>query len=174
MSAIKGPDSAQRSGQAFERLVCQYQGALLRMCYLNLRDRELAKDAVQETFMRAYGSMQSFRGESSEKTWLMRIAMNVCCDMRRSHWFRLIDPRYTPEMLPEAAEPFEEEEERLVLEIMKLPRKLRDVILLHYYQNMTVTEIASVLGIAQSSVSGRLGRAREKLRVLLEGRGIHG
>ncbi len=174
MSKIKGPDGALWDDREFERLVCQYQKTLLRMCYLNLRDKELAKDAVQETFIKAYGSMRSFRGDSSEKTWLMKIAMNVCCDIRRSHWFRLIDSRYTPDMLPEAAEPFEEEEERLVVEIIKLPRKLREVILLHYYQNMTVTEIADSLGIAQSSVSGRLKRAREKLRVLLEGRGIHG
>lgn len=55
---------------------------------------------------------------------------------------------------------------------MRLPRKLREVILLYYYQDMTVTEIAVSLGISQSSVSGRLKRAREKLRALLEGRDL--
>ena len=55
---------------------------------------------------------------------------------------------------------------------MQLPRKLREVILLYYYQDMTVTEIAVSLGISQSSVSGRLKRAREKLRALLEGRDL--
>lgn len=154
-------------------MVDEYQTMLLRMCYLYLRDRTLAEDAVQETFIKAYRSMQSFRGDSSEKTWLMKIAMNTCCDIHRSRWFRLIDRRYTPEMLPEAAEPFEQEEEDLVAEIMQLPLKLREVIVLHYYQNMNVTEIADSLGISQSSVSGRLKRGREKLRALLERGKIH-
>lgn len=173
MSNIKGPDSAQNHDREFERLVCQYQKTLLRMCYLYLRDKTLAEDAVQETFIKVYRSMQSFRGDSSEKTWLMKIAMNTCCDMHRSHWFRMIDPRYTPDMLPEASEPFEQEEEEMVVQVMQLPRKLREVILLYYYQDMTVTEIADSLGISQSSVSGRLKRARDKLRALLERRDIH-
>lgn len=182
MSEIKGPDGAQTDERmddrmdemVFERLVCQYQKTLLRMCYLHLRDKDLAEDAVQETFIKAYRSMQSFRGDSSEKTWLMKIAMNVCCDIHRSHWFKQIDFRYTPDMLPQAVEPFEQEEETLVAQIMQLPLKLREVILLYYYQNMSVMDIADSLGISQSSVSGRLKRAREKLRVLLERRDIRG
>jgi len=61
----------------------------------------------------------------------------------------------------------------LIAEIMQLPRKLREVILLYYYQDMTVTEIADSLGISQSSVSGRLKRGRDKLRILLERRDIN-
>ena len=53
---------------------------------------------------------------------------------------------------------------------MKLPRKMREAILLYYYQDMSTEEIAETLGIAQSSVSNRLRRGREKLRKLLEGR----
>ena len=77
-----------------------------------------------------------------------------------------------PELLPQAAEPFAPAEEELVTQVIQLPRKLREVILLYYYQDMTVTEIAVSLGISQSSVSGRLKRARGKLRTLLEGRDI--
>ena len=99
--------------------------------------------------------------------------MNTCYDIHRSNWFKMIDPRYTPDMLPEASEPFDQKEEDLVAEIMQLPRKLREVILLYYYQDMTVTEIADSLGISQSSVSGRLKRARDKLRILLERRDIN-
>ena len=155
-----------------ERLVLQYQQPLLRTCFLYLRDRTLAEDAVQETFLKAYRSLASFRGECSEKTWLMKIAMNTCCDLRRAHRLRSIDPRRIPELLPQAAEPFAPAEEELVTQVIQLPRKLREVILLYYYQDMTVTEIAVSLGISQSSVSGRLKRARGKLRTLLEGRDI--
>ena len=127
---------------------------------------------MQETFLKAYRSLASFRGECSEKTWLMKIAMNTCCDLRRAHRLRSIDPRRIPELLPQAAEPFAPAEEELVTQVIQLPRKLREVILLYYYQDMTVTEIAVSLGISQSSVSGRLKRARGKLRTLLEGRDI--
>ena len=118
--------------------------------------------------MKVYRNMDSFRGESSEKTWLMRIAMNTCNDIHRSHWFRIVDPRYTPDMLPEPTQCFEAEEERLVESVLQLPRKMREVLLLYYYQDMTVNEIADSLRISQSSVSGRLKRARAKLRALLE------
>ena len=172
MSRIKGPDRAQDPNHELERLVLQYQQPLLRTCFLYLRDRTLAEDAVQETFLKAYRSLASFRGECSEKTWLMKIAMNTCCDLRRAYRLRSIDPRRIPDLLPQAAEPFSQEEEALVMQVMQLPRKLREVILLYYYQDMTVTEIAVSLGISQSSVSGRLKRAREKLRTLLEGRDL--
>ncbi|MBS5572569.1 MAG: sigma-70 family RNA polymerase sigma factor [Clostridiales bacterium] len=172
MSRIKGPDRAQDPNHELERLVLQYQQSLLRTCFLYLRDRTLAEDAVQETFLKAYRSLASFRGECSEKTWLMKIAMNTCCDLRRAHRLRSIDPRRIPELLPQAAEPFAPAEEELVTQVIQLPRKLREVILLYYYQDMTVTEIAVSLGISQSSVSGRLKRARGKLRALLEGRDL--
>ena len=172
MSRIKGPDRAQDPNHELERLGLQYQQPLLRTCFLYLRDRTLAEDAVQETFLKAYRSLASFRGECSEKTWLMKIAMNTCCDLRRAHRLRSIDPRRIPELLPQAAEPFAPAEEELVTQVIQLPRKLREVILLYYYQDMTVTEIAVSLGISQSSVSGRLKRARGKLRTLLEGRDI--
>lgn len=172
MSRIKGPDRAQDPNHELERLVLQYQQPLLRTCFLYLRDRALAEDAVQETFLKAYRSLASFRGECSEKTWLMKIAINTCCDLRRAHRLRRIDPCRIPDLLPQTAEPFTQAEEALVTQVMRLPRKLREVILLYYYQDMTVTEIAVSLGISQSSVSGRLKRAREKLRALLEGRDL--
>ena len=127
---------------------------------------------MQDTCLKAYRSLASCRGECSEKTWLMKIAINTCCDLRRAHRLRRIDPCRIPDLLPQAAEPFTEAEEALVTQVMQLPRKLREVILLYYYQDMTVTEIAVSLGISQSSVSGRLKRARGKLRTLLEGRDI--
>ena len=173
LSNIKGPDGAQRSDHEFERIVQQYQTALLRMCCLYLRDCAMAEDAVQETFIKVYRSMGSFRGESSEKTWIMRIALNTCRDMRRSGWFRLFDRRVPMEQLPEASVPFTAEEDSLIGEVMKLPFRLREVILLYYYQDMNVNEIANSLGLSQSSVSGRLKRGRDKLKTALEGRGFH-
>ncbi len=168
MEAVKDPDS--RRDQAIEKLILQYQTPLLRLCFIQLQDRALAEDAVQETFLKAYKSFAQFRGECSEKTWLTRIAVNTCRDFQRGGWFRHTDRRVTPEMLPIGEVQPETEDLDLSLAVMKLPRKLREAILLYYYQDMSTEEIAEALGIAQSSVSSRLQRSREKLRKLLEGR----
>ena len=169
MEAVKDPDS--RRDQTIEKLILQYQTPLLRLCYIQLRDKTLAEDAVQETFLKAYRGFTQFRGESSEKTWLTKIAVNTCRDMQRSAWFRHTDRSVTPEMLPVAADTQPDAEDYdLSMAVMQLPRKLKEVILLYYYHDMGTEEIAETLGIAQSSVSNRLRRSREKLRKLLEGR----
>jgi len=170
MSLVTGPD---RELEKFERMVADHQTALLRMCCLHLGDLALAEGAVQETFLKAWRALSAFRGESSEKTWLMRIAINVCRDMQRGNWFRFVDRRRTPSVLPEAVSPIEPYEEQLVADVMNLPVKLREVILLYYYQGMNTLEIADSLGISQSSVSGRLKRGREKLKKELEGSDDH-
>ena len=168
MEAVKDPDS--RRDQTIERLITQYQTSLLRLCYVQLQDQALAEDAVQETFLKAYKGFDSFRGDSSEKTWLTRIAVNTCRDFQRGGWFKHTDRRITPEMLPVGTVQPDTEDLDLSLALMKLPRKMREAILLYYYQDMSTEEIAETLGIAQSSVSNRLRRGREKLRKLLEGR----
>ena len=173
MSSVTGPDSAPNRDRQFARLVEQYQTPLLRMCWLCLYDKTQAEDAVQETFLKVWRGMDSFRGEAGEKTWIMKIAMHTCVDMNRSGWFRFFNRRVTPETLPEAAVPFEERDDDLTCAVLRLPLKLREVILLYYYQGMKVNEIADALGIAQSSVSGRLKRGRERLRDMLEGRGTN-
>ena len=174
MENVKGPDEKQRRDEQFSHMVETYQTSLLRMCCLYLRDASLAEDAVQETFVKVYRSLHDFRGESSEKTWLFRIGVNVCRDMRRSRWFRYVDRRVTPDTLPMQTDPADEDHEDLSQAIVRLPDKYKEVILLHYYQNMNVREIAQTLGLAPSSVSNRLKKARERLRVLMERGSRHG
>ena len=171
MSNVTGPDTAPNHDQRFERLVDQYQESVLRTCYLYLCDKTLAEDATQETFLRVYRTIDSFRGESSEKTWILKIAMHTCYDINHSGWFRFMNRHVTPEMLhDQTAHPTMDRDEELAAAVMKLPRKLREAILLHYYQGLNNNEIADALNISHSSVSGRLKRGREKLKNLLEGR----
>ena len=171
MEAVKDPGS-ERS-EAIERMVKEWQLPLLRLCYIQLHDKTLAEDAVQETFVKAFRGWAQFRGQSSEKTWLTRIAVNTCKDMRRGAWFRHIDRRVTPEMLPEAIIQPTEKNLDLTLALLNLPKKYREAIMLYYYQDMDVREIGTVLGIAQSSVSNRLKKGRDMLRKALEGRDRH-
>ena len=73
VETVKDPDSKE---QKIEHMVTLYQLPLLRLCIMYLHDEEQAKDAVQETFIKAYRNLDSFRADSSEKTWLTRIAIN--------------------------------------------------------------------------------------------------
>ena len=78
------------ANQNVERMVDEYGDALLRMCYLYLKDYHLAEDAVQETFIKAIKSYDSFKQKSSEKTWITRIAINTCKNIMRNHWFQMV------------------------------------------------------------------------------------
>lgn len=167
MDVVKGPDGIRE--EDFAQLVEEHQVTLLRLCYMVLRDRHLAEDAVQETFLKAYRALDGFRGGSSGRTWLVTIAMNTCRDMRRSAWRRYVDRRVTPEDLPEPALQPDEDDRELTVRVMQLAPRLREVVVLYYYQDMTMVEIAKALGLAQSTVTARLKRAREKLREVLEG-----
>ncbi len=172
MAGDAGSNSSQE--QKLKRFVEEYQTELLRLCFLYLRDAELARDAVQETYLKAYRALDSFRGECGEKTWLTRIAVNTCRDMHRSAWFRHTDRRVTPDMLPAASGNAEERDEDVLLAVMALPVKLREAVLLYFYQDMSVKEIAQALKLSAPAVFARLDRAKKKLRAALEGRGYHG
>jgi len=166
--------TAQGPGpQAEEKLIQMvnaHQTALLRLCYAYLHDQEAAKDAVQETFLKAYRGMNGYRKEASEKTWLSRIAVNVCRDQMKSAWFRRVNRSVTPDMLPESTAARTERDEELTVAVMTLPIKLRECILLYYFEDMNTVEIAQTLRISQQAVSSRLKRGREHLRAALEGR----
>ena len=163
-------DPGNNRDQIIIDLVDQYQGMLLRMCYVYLRDQELARDAVQETFLKAYRGLSTFRSESSVKTWLIQIAINTCKSMRRSAWWRYIDRRVTPEDIPQTVMMTEEDDMDVMCDIMQLPSNLKEVIMLYYWQEMNVTEIAQALGVSQSTVSRRLNHARKRLRDVLDRR----
>lgn len=124
----KGP--AITRDEKLEVLVDKYQISLLKVCFTFLHDRSLAEDAVQETFIKAYQSLDSFRGYSSEKTWIFRIAMNTCRDMLRTRWFRFVDRRIDLSQLPEQSVPTENGDKEIMESVMALPVKLREVILL--------------------------------------------
>ena len=118
------------------RMIKQYGGMLVGTCTMLLGDADLAQDAVQETFIKAYHRMDSFRSEfeGSEKAWLTRIAVNVCRDHQRSRWFRFVDRRTPIDSLILAAPEAGESAWDLYRAVQSLPKRYGEVILLHYYQ----------------------------------------
>ncbi len=165
MDIVKGPDN--RLEERIGEMIQTYEKDLLRLCCMYLKDRTMAEDAVQETFVKAYRNLKSFRGESNEKTWLVRIAINVCKDMQRTAWFQNLGRMVNLDdvKLPQETEVRSE----VVEQIMSLPKKLKEVVLLFYYENMNQSEIAEALGVSVTTVHRRLNKAREALRLLLQG-----
>lgn len=170
METVKGPDSKEAR---IERMVNLYQLPLLRLCLMYLRDEEQAKDAVQETFLKAYRNLDGFRGDASEKTWLTRIAINTCKNVYRSGWLRYVDRSVTLDMVAERSVPASQEDDEITTEILNLPIKLREVALLCWLQGTTCDEAVEMLGISRQAVGSRLNRARKKLRLALEGSDVH-
>lgn len=154
--------------QWLEEAMAQWEVPLLRTCCLLLRDAALAEDAVQETFLKAWRAYDDYRRQASEKTWLMRIAVNTCRDMLRGGWFRRMDHRVDMAELPEPAAPFAEPDDEVTRAILSLPNALRQVVTLRYYQGLSVQEVADVLRIHRRTVHYRLDKAERALRAALE------
>ena len=151
-----------------DQAMAQWEVPLLRTCYLFLRDRMLAEDAMQETFVKAWRAYDSYRKEASEKVWLMRIAINTCRDLRRSRWFVHVDRRVNMDDLPEPAVPFEQPDDTITRAILSLPGALRQVVTLHYFQGFTAQETAQLLRISRRTVHYRLDKAQRLLHSSLE------
>ena len=152
------------------RLMEQYEKDLLRMCCIYLRDISLAEDAVQETFLKAYKNLDALREDAYVKSWLITIAINTCKDIRRSAWFRYVNRHITIDQFPAPTVHYSMSNMEITLEVMRLPRKSMEVVLLYYYQGMNQKEIAQILGISSPAVSKRLRQAYSQLRPVLEGR----
>ena len=146
----------------------QYGDLITRTCCLYLGDRGLAEDASQETFLRAWKSMAQFEGRNNAapKSWLIRIAINTCKNIRRTAWFRKTDRSVTPEELPL---PAQEEDRTLLMTVQALPDKQREVVILRYYHGMSLDEAARTLGLSRSTAFHRLQKALKRLRIQWEG-----
>lgn len=153
-----------------DRIVQEYGNDILRLCVLYLHDRSTAEDAAQDSLIKIDRKLDSFRGESSEKTWIMRIVANTCRDYYRTAWMKHLSSRVSwkeTDVLSCSDEPAREEHERnteVIRAVMRLKKPLREVILFRYYEEMTVQETARALRISDSAVNKRLRKAREQLK----------
>lgn len=152
------------------RLIEQYGDDVLRIAYLYVKDYQRAEDIYQEVFLRVYKQYSGFQGKSSEKTWIIRITINLCKDMLRSFWLRRIMLfRKQEETLPADGDFTERiaansEHRQLFQAVLQLKPVFKEVVLLYYYQQFRTQEIAAILGISEGTVRSRLHRAREILR----------
>ena len=161
---------------AYNGLVLRYQRQVYNLAYRMLGNAEDAGDLVQETFLRAYGALASFRQDASFLTWLYKIASNLCIDQLRSR--KAKGALSLDVELEEGREPAadarscapEEVAMRDAVQtvvhraIQNLPEKYRLVVVMRHLQDMSVDEIARALDLPTGTVKTHLFRAREMLR----------
>jgi len=157
--------------EAFDELVRKHQRPLFGYVYRMCGNRADAEEVVQQALIRAWQGLAGFRGQSSFKTWLYRIATNLCINRvtRRKPLVEL--PEELP--APKSDEPAAAHRQRVVDELVQhaleqLPKDQRAALVMVTYDDMSYQEIAHALGKTAKAVDSLLVRARRNLRKLLE------
>lgn len=151
--------------EAFGKLVIDAQDSLYRVAKSILYSDEDCKDAISEAIIKGFEKLDTLKKDKFAKTWLTRILINECYDiLRKSKNVEDIEA-HTYELGYEEQDNYSE----LYDAIMKLEVDYRTAIVLYYIEGYKIKEIASMVDSTESAVKKRLARAREKLRLYLEG-----
>ncbi len=149
----------------------RYYATMVWIAYSVLLDRGLAEDAAQQAFATAYHRLGSLRRPDRFGPWLAAICRNTAQDMGRARRREAaLQKRAAGEV--RAASESDGFDEAVKEAVDSLPVMYREVVVLHYYSNMSYEEIESVLGISSDKVKGRLARARKQIQVHLENEGF--
>jgi RNA polymerase sigma-70 factor (ECF subfamily) len=163
---------------AVEHFVQTYQGELYRLALSILDDSNEAEEATQEALLAALRALDTFHGASSLKTWLFSITVNICRTRLQRHkrhdqLQRILDGIFKRESISSVEDHAiqKESNEALWHAIHAMNEKHRIPVVLRYYHDLPVTEIAQILQIPEGTVHSRLNTARRLLHdVLKEGR----
>ncbi|MBR0598491.1 sigma-70 family RNA polymerase sigma factor [Clostridiales bacterium BAD-6] len=138
----------------------QYADMVRRICFLHLSNRSDVEDVFQEVFLQYYLNFSKLQNEQHEKAWLCRVTFNKCKDLNKSFWRKKVVS------LDEMEIPFENEEQsEIIIALLQLPSKYKDVVYLHYYEGRSIPEIAKIMSQNTNTIYSRLRRAKEKLKV---------
>jgi RNA polymerase sigma-70 factor (ECF subfamily) len=158
---------------ALKKLFDDYSQPLYRLCFRFLNDVAEAEDAVQEVFLKALQGLDRFKGQSSLSTWLYRIAVNHCLNIRRQRKWRqwlnldfLNDLELVSEATTDNPHTFleKQEEKKLVQQaITQLPDRQRWAIILSHYENKSYQEIADIMGCSLSAVESCIFHAKKNM-----------
>lgn len=156
---------------AFDEIVNRYQARLFRFSYRMLRDQAEAEDAVQETFVRVYRALPAYRPDGFFSSWIYRIALNECrrrLRMRRPTVPLEFSTQAATGPGPEQTVLAGERNRQLREAVESLPEHYRLVMMLFYFEEMSVEQIARMLDVTVSAVKVRLHRGRGRLACRLD------
>lgn len=156
-------------------LMNTYGQDILRLVYSYVNDKAMAEDLTQEIFVKCYKSLHIYKGNANIKTWLWRIAINHCKDYLKSWHNKYVivsenestNTNTNKEMIEQLVIQ-KEDDHQLVIAIMNLPIKYREVLYLFYYENLSLKELSVLIVKNENTVKTRLRRAKELLKERLE------
>ena len=154
-----------------DEVVRFYSPMVYRLALTKTRSTHDAEDIFSEVFLRLVANKKPFESEEHRKAWLIRVTINCCNSHFVAPWRKNVDSMddYTLSQIPDEDSPFEKEDTTDVYaQVLKLPSNMREVIILFYYENMSIREISQSLGESEASIKKRLSRARQKLKLELE------
>jgi RNA polymerase sigma-70 factor (ECF subfamily) len=167
--------------EAFGVLVENFQTRIYSFCYQFFRDRDIATEMAQETFLRAYRYIKKYDSKRKFSTWIYSIAKNICIDekrkMDRSRSVPIDDVNPSTILSGEQSYHLKDPsqislhlEDRMLLEdaITRLPEKYRTAIILCYFQELPYQEIADILNLSLNLVKVRIFRAKKQLLEILK------
>ncbi len=170
---------------SFNKLVLRHQDRVYNICFRITGDYDIANDCAQETFLKVFRKIESFREKSKFSTWIHRIAVNTCKNHLTSSYFRreyshvnvagdenkeqgaspdISDSRYDPEK--DALN--EELRSKIEKAVLALPVDLRIIVIMKDIEERTYDEVADILNMKDGTVKSKLSRARKHLRKMLQ------
>jgi RNA polymerase sigma factor (sigma-70 family) len=175
IKGFAGRGSQMLSHDDMVDIMDQYGTYLTQISYMYVKNWTTAEDIVQETFIVYFKKPEKFHGQSTLKTYLTKICMNKSLDSLRSFKAKATTiMRYFKEQEEASTSPIDVElvgrieKTELFQEVLKLPIKYREVIILYYYEDMTSSAISELMNIPEGTVKSRLKRGRERLKMTLQ------
>ncbi len=162
--------------EAFSFLVKKYQDMIYGLSLKMLRNAEDAEELAQDTFVKAFRSLSSYKGTSKFSTWLYRIAYNAAISAMRKRKFELLsldEQRISDQEEMKIQQQFgqirkEELSSYLQKAIESLPADDQVLVTLFYYEEQSIEEIVQITGLTESNVKVKIHRARKKMHILLK------
>ncbi|WP_371320206.1 sigma-70 family RNA polymerase sigma factor [Chengkuizengella axinellae] len=158
-----------------DEIMTRYGDDVLHLVFSYVHNQAVAEDLTQEIFVKCYKSLSTYKQGAKLKTWLWRIAINHCKDYLKSWYHRkVILTEKTMDLSEISSQNIEqtilnkEEEGTLAHAVLKLPLKYREVTYLYYFEELSIKEIESILGVKQNTIKTRLKRAKELLKKKLK------
>ncbi|TRZ39565.1 sigma-70 family RNA polymerase sigma factor [Niallia circulans] len=157
--------------EIIDQLMQEYSDDILHLVYTYVKNRTTAEDLTQEIFLKCYEKLNQLNQQATLKTWVYRIASNHCKDYLRSwHYRKITLSDKILDYLPSKSKQVEEEiianSEGNILTnaVMNLPLKYREVVFLHYYEELSLAEISKITKVNINTIKTRLKRAKELLK----------
>ena len=161
--------TSNKKKELFYEIYNENCDSIMRLCYMYLKDNELAQDATQETFLKAYRKLNSFKALSSYNTWLTSIAINTCKNIIRNSKHKQTEISLSD---VEHHVSYTNTDSDKMLSVSKavsvIPQEFKEVILLKYYRDLPIKDISKILKIPQTTVNYRLLKAKSLLKDILK------